>query len=58
MNAEEVVRAEMNAWSSLDVDQIVAYFAGEASFWPGFGAPRTPDSMRSAASWKVTQLMA
>jgi limonene-1,2-epoxide hydrolase len=37
MNAEEVVRAELVAWSSLDVDQIMAYFAPEATWLPGFG---------------------
>jgi limonene-1,2-epoxide hydrolase len=39
MNAEEVVRAEMQAWSSLDVDQIMAHFTADASWLPGFGFP-------------------
>lgn len=30
MSPEEVVRAELNAWSGLDVDEIVSYFAGDA----------------------------
>jgi limonene-1,2-epoxide hydrolase len=39
MNAEEVVRAEMDSWSSLDVDQIMSYFAPDATWLPGFGLP-------------------
>ncbi|MDT5348604.1 MAG: limonene,2-epoxide hydrolase [Mycobacterium sp.] len=30
MNPEDVVRAELSAWSRLDVDEIVSYFAAEA----------------------------
>ena len=37
MTPEEVVRAELGAWSSLDVDQIMAHFAPEATWLPGFG---------------------
>jgi len=33
MSAEEVVRAELEAWSSLDVDQIMAHLADDATFW-------------------------
>ena len=39
MTPEEVVRAEMAAWASLDVDQIMAYFADDATFLPGFSFP-------------------
>jgi limonene-1,2-epoxide hydrolase len=39
MNAEAVVRAELEAWSSLDVDQIMAYFAPDATWLPGFTYP-------------------
>jgi limonene-1,2-epoxide hydrolase len=39
VNAEEVVRAELEVWSSLDVDQIMAYFAPDATFLPGFRWP-------------------
>jgi limonene-1,2-epoxide hydrolase len=37
MNAEEVVRAELAAWSSLDVDKIMAYFADDATFVAAIG---------------------
>jgi limonene-1,2-epoxide hydrolase len=36
---EEVVRALMAAWASLDVDQIMAYIADDATFLPGFSFP-------------------
>jgi limonene-1,2-epoxide hydrolase len=39
MSAEEVVRAELEAWSSLDVDQIMAHFAPDATWFPGFSFP-------------------
>jgi len=39
MTPEEVVRAEMAAWSSLDVDEIMAYIADDATFLPGFSFP-------------------
>ena len=39
MNAEEVVRAELEAWSSLDVDQIMAYFTPDATWFPAFTFP-------------------
>jgi limonene-1,2-epoxide hydrolase len=39
MTPEEVVRAYLAAWSSLDVDQIMAYFADDATFLPGFSFP-------------------
>jgi len=34
MNAEEVVRAELQAWSSLDADQIMAHFTPDATWKP------------------------
>ena len=39
MSAEEVVRAELEAWSSLDVDKIMAHFAPDATWFPGFSFP-------------------
>ena len=39
MTPEEVVRAEMAAWASLDVDQIMAYFAEDATWLPAFSLP-------------------
>jgi limonene-1,2-epoxide hydrolase len=39
MTPEEVVRAQMAALASLDVDQIMAYFADDATFLPGFSFP-------------------
>ena len=50
MNAEEVVRAELAAWSSLDADQIMAYFAPDATWLPGFTFPTSSgyDEVRRA----------
>ena len=39
MTPEEVVRAEMAAWASLDVEQIMAYIADDATFLPAFSLP-------------------
>jgi limonene-1,2-epoxide hydrolase len=39
MTPEEVVRAEFAALASLDLDQIMAYFADNATFLPGFSFP-------------------
>jgi limonene-1,2-epoxide hydrolase len=39
MTPEEVVRAELGAWSSLDVDQIMAYFADDATWVPAISFP-------------------
>ena len=39
MNAEEVVRAEMQAWSTLDVDQIMGYFTPDATWMPSLEHP-------------------
>jgi limonene-1,2-epoxide hydrolase len=50
MDAEEIVRAELEAWSSLDIDQIMAYFADDATFVPAIGFPTYSgaDEMRKA----------
>ena len=39
MTPEEVVRGALAAFASLDVDQIMAYFADDATFLPGFTFP-------------------
>jgi limonene-1,2-epoxide hydrolase len=39
MTPEEVVRAELAAFASLDIDQIMAHFADDATFLPGFTFP-------------------
>ena len=39
MSAEEVVRAELHAWSTLDVDQIMAYFTQDATWKPSLVHP-------------------
>jgi limonene-1,2-epoxide hydrolase len=39
MTPEEVVRAELGAWSSLDVDQIMMYFSDDATWLPAFSFP-------------------
>ena len=39
MSAQEVVRAELEAWSSLDVDQIMAYFTQDATWKPSLVHP-------------------
>jgi limonene-1,2-epoxide hydrolase len=39
MDAEAVVRAELEAWSSLDVDQIMLHFTPDATWLPGFTFP-------------------
>jgi limonene-1,2-epoxide hydrolase len=39
MMPEEVVRAELASLASLDVDQIMAHLADDATFLPGFSFP-------------------
>ena len=39
MSSVVVRYALMAAWASLDVDQIMAYFADDATFLPGFSFP-------------------
>ena len=41
MTPEEVVRAHLEAVSSLDIDQIMARFAEDAKFMPAIGWPTT-----------------
>jgi limonene-1,2-epoxide hydrolase len=50
VNAEEVVRAELQSWSSLDVAQIMVHFAPDATWLPGFGFPTSSgyDEIRGA----------
>ena len=40
MDAEGVVRAQCEAWSSLDIDKVMAHFAPDASWWPAFTYPK------------------
>jgi limonene-1,2-epoxide hydrolase len=51
---EEVVRAELSAWSRLDVDEIVSYFAGDA-VWDNvpLGAVSGHDEIRRAVKGYV-----
>jgi limonene-1,2-epoxide hydrolase len=39
MNPEEVVRAHLEASSSLDIDKMTAYLADDATFMPAIGQP-------------------
>jgi limonene-1,2-epoxide hydrolase len=39
MTPEEVVRAELASLACLDLDQIMAYLADDATFLPGFSFP-------------------
>ena len=39
MTPEEVVRAELAALASLDLDQVMAFVADDATFLPGFTFP-------------------
>ena len=39
MIPEDVVRAELDAWSSLDIDQIMAHFTEDATWVPAIGYP-------------------
>ena len=41
MTPEEVVRAHLEAVSTLDIDQIMAHFAEDATFMPAIGWPTT-----------------
>ena len=41
MTPEEVVRAQLEAVSTLDIDQIMAHFAEDATFMPAIGGPTT-----------------
>jgi limonene-1,2-epoxide hydrolase len=50
MSPEEVVRAEMQAWSTLDANQIMAYFTPDATWLPGlhFATAAGYDEVRGA----------
>ena len=54
MSPEEVVRAELGAWSRLDVDEIVSYFAADA-VWDNvpLGAVSGHDEIRKAVQGYV-----
>ena len=39
MNPEEVVRAHLATSSTLDIDQMMAYFTDDATFMPAIGLP-------------------
>jgi len=51
MTPEEVVRAELDAWSRLDVDEIMSYFA-ENGVWDNvpFGPVTGHDAIRKAVA--------
>jgi limonene-1,2-epoxide hydrolase len=57
MNAEDVVRAELDAWSTLDVDGIMAHFAPEA-VWddPSHGPISGRDNIRRAVAGFVSRM--
>ena len=57
MTAEEVVRAELSAWSRLDVDEIVSYFAADA-VWDNvpLGAVSGHDEIRKAVQGYVDRM--
>ena len=57
MSPEEVVRAELNAWSGLDVDEIVSYFAADA-VWDNvpLGAVSGHEEIRKAVDEKLEEL--
>jgi len=57
VTAEEIVRAELEAWSSLDVDQIMAHFAIDAC-WddPSHGPIRGYDEIRNAVEGFVNRM--
>ena len=50
MNPEDVVRAELAAWSSLDVEEIMVHFAPDATWLPAIGFPTSSgyDEIRRA----------
>ena len=54
MSPEEVVRAELDAWSRLNVDEIVSYFAADA-VWDNvpLGAVSGHDEIRKAVQGYV-----
>jgi len=59
MNPEEVVRAELDAWSTLDVDAIMSHFAVDA-IWddPSHGPITGHDNIRKAVEGFVARMSA
>ena len=57
MSAEEVVRAELGAWSSLDVDEIMKHFTRDA-VWddPSHGPLSGYDAIRQAVEGFVSRM--
>jgi len=56
VTAERVVRAELNAWDRLDVDDIMSYFTADAVFDGGYGPVSGYDEIRKAVEGFITQL--
>ena len=54
MNPEEVARAHLEAQSSLDIDQMTAYFSADATFMPAIGYPRGRASKKSVMASKAS----
>ena len=59
MSPEEVVRAEMEAWSTLNADQIMTHFAPDA-VWddPSHGPISGHDNIRKAVEGFVSRMSA
>jgi limonene-1,2-epoxide hydrolase len=57
MNAEGIVRAELRAWSSLDADEIMRYFAPDA-VWddPSHGPISGYDDIRKAVTGGLSRM--
>lgn len=56
MTPEEVVRAELDAWSRLDVDEIMSYFTADA-VWDNvpFGPVSSSSAIRKAVEGFVSR---
>ena len=52
MTPEEVVRAHLEAVSTLDIDQIMAHFAEDATFMPAIGWPTTSGIAALRGLWE------
>ena len=57
MSAEEIVRGELSAWSSLDADEIMTYFAPDA-IWddPSHGPISGYEEIRKAVEGFVSRM--
>ena len=53
---EQVVRAELNAWDRLDVNDIMSYFTADAVFDGGYGPISGNDQIRKAVEGFIAQL--